>query len=169
MFAALFLYVCVGLGLFYLQQLVLYPHVTLRPLAPLLFFVSLKEPLAPAFGLACFLGLLQDSYGLPPLGIHLGNALMILGMARLARERLWIKSGPFLVLAMAVILLIQEMGARLLLALVESSEVLLLQPSWPVALEIGVTALVTPVFFNVFRTLEVQWRRLRKAGSADSP
>jgi hypothetical protein len=42
---SLFFYLMLGLGLFYLHELVLFPQVYIRPLAPLLFYVSLKDSL----------------------------------------------------------------------------------------------------------------------------
>ncbi|MGQ9688752.1 MAG: rod shape-determining protein MreD [Desulfobaccales bacterium] len=166
MSVSLFFYLILGLGLFYLHELVLFPQVYIRPLAPLIFYVSLKEPLAPAFTLAVFLGLLQDSYALAPFGIHLFNCLVLVGLARLARQTFWVKRSLFLILALTAALVFQDLVVFLLLAVLESWEVFSLNASWPRGIEIMVTALLTPVFFSLIRTLEFQWRRLRRpAGS----
>ena len=59
MFSSLGFFIILGLGLFYLNGLLLHPQVYVRPLVPLLFYVSLRESLPQALILAVFLGLLQ--------------------------------------------------------------------------------------------------------------
>jgi rod shape-determining protein MreD len=108
MMAPLLVYSLLGLALFYLQNLVFFPHVHLRLLALLLFYVGLRPSLALSLGLALVLGLLQDSYASTPLGLHLGGALLIVAAARFFRHRLLLQRlGP------------QVMGSLVALALQE--------------------------------------------------
>ncbi len=161
-------YGLLGVALFYLHELLLFPQVYIRPLAPLVFYVSLKDSLAAAFVLAVFLGLLQDSYALAPFGVHLVNALLLVGMARLARRTFLVKNSLFLIPAMAVALLVQDLGGRFLLAVLESWESFFLNLSWPWGAELLVTSVLTPVFFSLLRTLEFQWRRLHRSSRPSS-
>jgi len=154
-----------GLVLFYLHELLLYPQVFLRPLAPLLFYVGLRGSLPVAFSLAVVLGLLQDSYALTPFGVHVVGSLVLVMTARIARERFLLKSIFPLMLAMLAALLLQELGVRLVLASLGSREVLLENLSWPRGLELVVTAVVTPAFFALFRA----WDNLLKRLGRPSP
>ena len=95
MLSSLFFFTLLGLALFFLQELLLYPQVYIRPLAPLLFYVGLKDSLPLAFALAVLLGLLQDSYALSPFGIHLMSSLILVGVARFARQTFLIKNAVF--------------------------------------------------------------------------
>jgi rod shape-determining protein MreD len=156
-------FVSLGLGLFYLNELLLYPQVYVRPLAPLLFYVGLKDSLALAVTLAVILGLLQDSYALAPYGVHLLSCLIIVGVARLARRTFLMKNALSLILAMLVALILQEVGVRLILTILGSRDMLFVDLSWARGLEILVTAILTPVFFTLIRTLE---RRLGSLGRA---
>ncbi|MEJ2069370.1 MAG: rod shape-determining protein MreD [Syntrophobacterales bacterium] len=160
MISSFLLYAFLGLGLFYLNELLLFPQVYIRPLAPLLFYVGLKDSLPLAFALAVFLGLLQDSYALPPFGVHLLSALILVGVARLARRTFLVKNSLFLIPAMLVALIFQELGVRLILTILSSWEAFLVDISWSRALELLVTALLTPVFFGLFRSLEYHLGRL---------
>jgi rod shape-determining protein MreD len=91
MIAPLIAYSLVGLVLFYIQNLALFPHVHLRLLAVLLFYVSLRPSLSLALGLSLVLGFLQDSYATTPFGLHLGAALVLVAVARLAQRRLHLR------------------------------------------------------------------------------
>lgn len=150
----------VGLGLFFLHELLLFPQVYIRPLAILLFYVSLKDSLPVAFTLAVLLGLLQDSYALPPFGVHLLSSLILVSVARLARKTFLVKNSVFLVPAMLAALIFQELGVRLIFTLLGSWEAFALDLSWPRGLELIVTALLTPVFFGLIRSLEYHLGRL---------
>lgn len=163
MMSSLIFFMILGLGLFCLHELVLYPSVYIRPLAPLLFYVSLKDSLPLAFALAVFLGILQDSYALAPFGIHLVSFLILLGLARVARQTFLVKNAAFLILAMLAALILQDLGVRLILTILGSWEVFIMDLSWTRGLEILVTAILTPVFFSLIRTLEFQWRRLGRS------
>lgn len=163
MFASLGFFIILGLGLFYLNGLLLHPQVYVRPLAPLLFYVGLKDSLPRAFILAVFLGLLQDSYALAPFGVHLLSSLILVGVARWARRTFLVKSAVFLILAMLVALVLQELGVRLILTTLGSHDMLFEDLSWHRGLEILVTALLTPVFFSLIRTLEHHFGRLGRS------
>jgi rod shape-determining protein MreD len=160
MLSSLLFYTLIGLGLFYLHELVLFPQVFIRPLAILLFYVSLKDSLPLAFALAVLLGLLQDSYALPPFGVHLLSSLILVGVARVARRTFLVKNSVFLIPAMLVALIFQELGVRLIFTILGSWEAFVVDISWTRGLELLVTALLTPVFFSFFRTLEYHLGRL---------
>jgi rod shape-determining protein MreD len=164
MLSSLLLYVALGLGLFYLNGLLLSPHVYIRPLAPLLFYVSLKDSLALPFALAVILGLLLDSYALTPFGVHLLGSLILVGVARLARRTFLMKSALTLIPAMLVALILQEFGVRLIMAILSSREIFFADLSFTRGLELLVTALLTPVFFTLIRTLERRLGRLGRPG-----
>ena len=163
MISSLAFFMVLGLGLFYLNGLLLHPQVYIRPLAPLLFYVSLRESLPKAFILAVFLGLLQDSYALAPFGVHLLSALILVGMARLARRTFVVKSAVFLIVAMLVALVLQEIVVRLILSILGSQDLFWQDISWARGLEIIVTAVLTPVFFSLIRTLERHFGRLGRS------
>jgi rod shape-determining protein MreD len=163
MISSLAFFMVLGLGLFYLNGLLLHPQVYILPLAPLLFYVSLRESLAKAFLLAVFLGLLQDSYALTPFGVHLLSFLILVGVARLARRTFMVKSALFLILAMLVALVLQEVGVRLILSTLGSQDLFFEDISWARGMEILVTAFLTPVFFSLIRTLERHFGRLGRS------
>ena len=169
MLSSFLFFMILGLGLFYLNGLLLDPQVYIRPLAPLLFYVSLKDSLAQAFTLAVFLGLLQDSYALAPFGVHLLGSLILVGVARLARRTFLLKSALSLIPAMLVALILQELGVRLILTILGSREIFFENLTWTRGLEMLVTAVLTPVFFSLIRTLERQlgrWGRPRRREAA---
>jgi|UniRef100_A0A7V6A1D2 rod shape-determining protein MreD len=163
MISSLAFFMLLGLALFYLNGVLLHPQVYIRPLAPLLFYVSLREPLPKAFILAVFLGLLQDSYAATPFGVHLLSSLILVGLARLARRTFLVKSAVFLIVAMLVALILQEVGVRVILTILGSQDLFFVDLSWTRALEIIVTALLTPVFFSLIRTLERHFGRLGRS------
>ena len=88
MIAPLIAFSLVGLIIFYVQNLVLFPHVHLRLLSLLLFYVSLRPSLTLALALTLVLGCLEDSYATTPLGLHLGVSLVLVAVARFSRRRL---------------------------------------------------------------------------------
>ena len=160
MLSSLFFFVILGFGLFYLKELLLYPQVFIRPLAPLLFYVSLKDSLPLAISLAVILGLLQDSYALAPFGVHLLSSLILVGVARLARRTFLMKNALTLILAMLAALILQELGVRLILTILGARDIFFDDLSVARGLEILVTAVLTPVFFALIRTLERHLGRL---------
>jgi cell division protein FtsW (lipid II flippase) len=74
-----------------------------------------------------------------------------------------VKSSVFLILAMLVALIMQELGVRLILTILGSKDMFFADISWARALEIIVTAILTPVFFSLIRTLERQFGRLGRS------
>jgi rod shape-determining protein MreD len=163
MLSSLFFFTLLGLALFFLQELLLYPQVYIRPLAPLLFYVGLKDSLPLAFALAVLLGLLQDSYALSPFGIHLMSSLILVGVARFVRQSFLVKNAVFLILAMLMALLLQELGVRLILTIMGSRDVFFVDLSWSRGLELIVTAVLTPVFFTLIRSMEYHLGRLGRS------
>jgi len=151
MLPALLSYSAVGLVLFFIHQLLLFPQVFLRPLAPLLFYVGLRASLPVSLTVAVVLGLLQDSYALAPLGVQVMGALIPVVTARLARRRFLFKSAGPVVLGMLAALGLQELGLRLTLMLLGFPIHLGEELSWRCGLELVVTAVLTPVFFGLFR------------------
>ncbi len=111
------LFTLVGLGFFYLQNLVFFPNVCLRLLALLIFFVALRPSLALGISLGMTLGLLQDSYAATPFGLHLGASLMVVATARFLRPRMLLQRVGSLLLASLLALVVQE-GAWQLIMLV---------------------------------------------------
>jgi rod shape-determining protein MreD len=148
-----------GLGLFYLQNLALFPYVQLRLLSLLVFYVSLRPSLALAFFLAFFLGFVQDSYALTPLGLHINGALVLVAAGRYARRRFLITGPGSQILASLVALGVQEAGLRLTLLLVGHRHFLMGNLMGLRGLEIVFTALLAPLMFSLLRALERAMQR----------
>jgi len=108
MIAPLIAFSLVGLLIFYLQTLVLFPYVHLRLLALLLFYVGLRPSLSLTLSLGLALGCLQDSYATTPFGLHLGGFMVLAAMARFARRRLLLQQLGFQALASLAALALQE-------------------------------------------------------------
>jgi rod shape-determining protein MreD len=108
MIVPLLAYSLLGLIIFYVQNLALFPYVHLRLLALLLFFVSLRPSLSLALALALVLGLLQDSYAATPLGLQLGAALVLVAVARFSRQRLQMQQIGFQAIACLAALALHE-------------------------------------------------------------
>jgi rod shape-determining protein MreD len=113
MIAPLIAFSLVGLLIFYVQNLVLFPYVNLRLLALLLFYVGLRPSLSLTLALGLVLGCLQDSYATTPFGLHLGASLVLVAMARFSRRRLLLQQLGFQALASLVALALQEVGLQL--------------------------------------------------------
>jgi rod shape-determining protein MreD len=154
MITALLTFTAVGLGFFYLQNLLFFPHVHLRLLALLVFFVGMRPSLSLALGLALTMGLLQDSYATTPLGLHLGADLVLVAAARFLRRRLLPQRLSTQVLASLVALTLQEICFKAGGFLAE------LQPTFDQGLilhhagEILATAALGPLMFHLVRSLE---------------
>jgi rod shape-determining protein MreD len=103
----------VGLIIFYVQNLVLFPYVHLRLLALLLFYVGLRPSLSLTLALSLVLGCLQDSYATTPFGLHLGASLVLVAMARYFRRRLLLQQLGFQALASLAALALQEVCLQL--------------------------------------------------------
>ncbi len=158
--APLVLFGLAGLGLFYFQNLVLYPHVHVRLVSLLIFAVSLRYALAPSFLLATLLGLTQDAYALTPLGLHLSGGLLLLSAARAVRRRFLLAAIWPQILAVLLALTLEELGLRL--ALVFLGYIQVPWGGWlgAMGLEILATALLAPLMFAWLRQLEQLLRRL---------
>ncbi len=109
MIAPLTLFSLVGLGIFYLQNLLPFPQVHLWLLSLLLFYVGLRPSLSLALSLALVMGLLQDSYATTPMGLHLGGFLVLVAAARFFRRRLLIQRIGSQVMASLAALILQEL------------------------------------------------------------
>ena len=112
--APLIAFSLVGLILFYLQNLVLFPYVHLRLLALLLFYVSLRPSLSLSLMLGLGLGLLEDSYATTPLGLHLGASLVLVAVARYARRGPLLQQMGFQAVACLVALVLQEVFLQII-------------------------------------------------------
>jgi rod shape-determining protein MreD len=104
MIAALLGYTFLALCLFYAQNLVFFPHLHLRLLSLLLFYVALRPSLGLTLILALLLGALQDSFATTPFGLHLGAALVLVAAARYFRRRLlWQRLGSQVVASLVAL------------------------------------------------------------------
>jgi rod shape-determining protein MreD len=166
----LLLYSLVGVGLFYFQNLLLFPQVRLRLLSLFVFCVGLRASFPLAFSLALVLGLLQDSFATTPFGLHLGSGLLLVGLARLCRRHLlWQKIGPQIAASLGALTL-QELGFLLILLLLgfqpfPISEVVAFR-----GLELLGTAALTPLMSALVQGLEKflsrhGWRSMRSLAS----
>jgi rod shape-determining protein MreD len=149
----------IGLSLFYFQNLALFPSVQLRLLSLLVFYVSLRPSFALAFALALFLGLLQDSFALTPLGMHVNGALALVAAGRFARRRFLIAGPGAQVLACAGALAVQEVALRLTLMLVGYRDFFLGSLAGLRGLELVFTALLAPLMFSLLRALDKAMQR----------
>lgn len=155
----------IGLSLFFLQNLALLSSVQLRLVSLLVFYVSLRPSFALAFSLAVVLGLVQDSFALTPLGLHISGALTLVAAGRFIRPR-FLMTGPGLqVVACAGTLAAQEVVLRFTLMLIGYRDLTILGGLR--VLEIIFTALLAPLMFALLRALEkaMQHRGWRLAGT----
>jgi rod shape-determining protein MreD len=151
----------IGLSLFYLQNLALFPYVHLRLLSLLIFYVSLRPSFPLAFCLAFFLGLMQDSYALSPLGLHISGALALVAAGRFCRRRFLVASPASQFLASLGAMVAQEAGLRLTLLLVGYRHFLWGSLTVVRGLEIMFTALLAPLMFALLSAVE---RGLKRRG-----
>ncbi len=154
MTAPLILFSLAGLGLFYFQNLLLFPQVRLRLLGLLLFSVGLRPSFSLAFSLALVLGLLQDSFASTPFGLHLGASLLLVGLARFCRRRLLLqKIGPQIAASLGALTL-QEMGFLLILMLLGLQPLVIRDLAAFRGLEILASAALAPLMFALVQGLE---------------
>ena len=154
MTAPLILFSLLGLGLFYFQNLLLFPQVRLRLLSLLLFYVGLRPSFSLAFSLALVLGLLQDSFAATPFGLHLAASLLVVGLARFCHRRLLLqKIGPQIVASLGALVL-QETGVLLILMLLGLQPFIVSDLAAFRGLELLATAALAPLMFALVQGLE---------------
>ena len=159
MIAAFLGYNFLGLGLFYLQNLVFFPHVHLRFLALLLFYVGLRPSLGLALALALTLGTLQDSFATTPFGLHLGAALLLVATARFFRRRLlWQRLGSQVV-ASLVALILQEVFMQVSTMILGYEGFMVTDLLRQHGVEILGTAALGPLMYLIVRGMENFLRR----------
>jgi rod shape-determining protein MreD len=159
MIAAFLAYNFLGLGLFYLQNLVFFPPVHLRFLALLLFYVGLRPSLGLALALALTLGTLQDSFATTPFGLHLGAALLLVATARFFRGRLlWQRLGSQVV-ASLVALTLQEVFMQVSTMILGFEGFMAMDLLRQHGVEILGTAALGPLMYLIVRGLENFLRR----------
>ena len=148
------LFSLVGLGLFYLQNLLLFPQVRLRLVGLFLFYLGIRPSFSLAIALAVVLGILQDSFSTTPFGLHLGAALLLVGMARFCRRRLLLqKIGPLIIASLAALTL-QEMGVMLILMILGLQPLALSDVASFRSLELLATAALAPLMAALVLGLE---------------
>ena len=162
----LLLYSLVGVGLFYFQNLLLFPQVRLRLLSLLVFCVGLRPSFTLAFSLALILGLLQDCFATTPFGLHMGSSLLLVAMARFVRGKLLLqKVGPQIVASLGALAL-QEFGFLIILLLLGYHPFPFSEVAAFRGLEILGTAALAPLMSGLVQALEkllsrYGWRNLR--------
>ena len=160
MIAPLIAFSLVGLILFYVQNLVFFPHVHLRLLALLLFYVGLRPSLSLTLALSLVLGFLQDSFATTPFGLHLGASLVLVATARFFRRRLLLQQLGFQVVASLAALALQEVVLQF------GTFMLGYQPLFPHdltgvhSMEILGTAALGPLMYLLVQGVENSLRRL---------
>jgi len=160
MIAPLIAFSLVGLIIFYVQNLVLFPYIHLRLLALLVFYVGLRPSLGLPLALGLALGCLQDSYASTPFGVHLGASLVLVAMARYFRRRLLLQQLGFQAVASLVALAVQEVYLQFV------TFMLSYQPLFPHDLtgvhtmEILGTAALGPLMHLLVQGMEDSLRRL---------
>jgi rod shape-determining protein MreD len=160
MIAPLLAFSLMGLIIFYVQNLALFPYVHLRLLALLLFYVSLRLSLALALGLALGLGLLQDSYAATPLGLHLGAALVLVAVARFSRRRLQMQQVGFQAIACLTALALHEVYLEITTFILGYEPILSPDLIRVHLLEILGTAALGPLMYLLVQGVENFLRRL---------
>ncbi len=152
--APFILFSLVGLGFFYLQNLVFFPHVRLDFLALLIFFVAWRPSLALALSLALVLGLLQDSYAATPVGLHLGASLVLVGSARFFRRRLMLQRMGSQVLAALGALTLQEVWFQVIIVILRFQSPFTRDLITYRGLEILATVALAPLMYQLVQGLE---------------
>lgn len=168
MIAAFSGYTFLAFCLFYAQHLVFFPHVHLRLLSLLLFYLALRPSLGLALGLALILGALQDSFATTPFGLHLGAALVLVAAARFFRLRLLWQRLSSQVLASLVGLSLQELFMQIsmmTLSYAVFDQDLLMRH----VIEIIATSALGPLMYLLVRGMETFLRRFGWRPSDPSP
>lgn len=160
MIAPLILFSLVGLGFFYLQNLLFFPQVRLDLLALLVFQVGLRPSLPLALSLGVVLGGLQDSYAATPFGIHLGAAMLLVATARFCRRRLLIQRAGSQILASLGALVLQEVWFQVIIVVLRFQSLLTRELVTNRGMEILATAALAPLMYQLIRVLEKSLRFL---------
>jgi rod shape-determining protein MreD len=160
MIAPLIAFSLVGLAIFYLQNLVLFPHVHLRLLALLLFYVSLRPSLSLSLVLSLVLGCLEDSYATTPFGLHLGASLVLVAVARFSRRRLLLQQLGFQALAGLAALALQEVCWQIVTFVLGYQPLLSSELIKVHVMEILGTAALGPLMHLLVQGVEIFLRRL---------
>lgn len=173
MTAPFLLFGLVGLGIFYLQNLVFFPYVHLRLLALLVFCVGLRPSFYLPLCLALALGLLQDSFATTPFGLHLGGTLVLVATARFFRRRLLFQGIGSQVLGSLAALTLQEAWFQVIIGLLGNQGFLLKDLTTHRSLEILGTAILSPLMYQLVQGVEKFLRRrgwwpLRESTSVSS-
>jgi rod shape-determining protein MreD len=140
----------VGLGLFYLQNLVLFPQVRLRLLELLAFYAGLSPSLPLAVAVALTLGFLQDCYASTPFGLHLVASLALVAAARFSRRHFLLQRLLPQVVASLGALALQELVLQVTLFLTGARKIWLGEVAF---LEILCTAALAPLIFALLKRL----------------
>ncbi len=159
MTAPLVLFSLVGLGFYYLQTLVFFPHVRLYLLALLIFWVATRPSLALALSLGIILGVLQDSYAATPFGLHLGTSLALVAVARFCRRRLMLQRLGSQVVASLGALAFQEVCSQVIIMLLGFHTSIAPQMLRSRGLVILATSALAPLMSLLVRDLEKFLRR----------
>jgi rod shape-determining protein MreD len=157
MFTALVCLSLSGLALFYLQLLVLFPHVRLLPLSLLLLYAGARFPLRLGLVLALILSLLQDSYATTPFGFHLVGSLIIIGTGYFARRRFLLQHPGSQIVVSIIAMSLQESGLRLILAVLSFQAIISEGLFLTRGLEIFFSGLLAPLVFALMPEWEKLW------------
>ena len=169
MIAAFFGYTLLALCLFYAQHLVFFPHVHLRLLSLLLFYVALRPSLSLALALALILGALQDSFATTPFGLHLGSILVLVAAARFLRERLLWQRLSSQIVASLMVLSLQEVFMQMTMLTLGYEGFFVKELLARHAMEILGTAALGPLMYLLVRGMEIFLRRFGWRPSDPSP
>ena len=128
----------------------------------LVIYAGLHHPLTVAVSLAVFIGLLQDSYAITPLGSHILAALLVVAVARGAKSSFLLQHPLPQILVAALALFLENLGLLFILLVVGLRETWFGEPVSSRFLEILATAALTPLCFTLFKGIEHLAHRWRK-------
>jgi len=169
MIAAILSYTFLALCLFYAQNLVFFPHVHLRLLSLLLFYIALRPSLGLALIMALFLGAIQDSFSTTPFGLHLGAALVLVATARFFRQRLLWQRLSSQVVSILVGLSLQEVFIQMSIVTLGYEGFFVKTLLAQHAVEILGTTTLGPLMFLLVRWLETVLKHFGWHPSDPSP
>jgi rod shape-determining protein MreD len=121
--------------------------------------VGLRPSLALALLLAVALGVLQDSFATTPLGLHLGAALVLVGVARILRPRLLWQRFSSQVVGSLLALALQEVYLQVCTAILGYPGLFSGETLSHHAAEILGTAVLGPLMSLLVQGLEKSLRR----------